>query len=251
MGLESASFISDLVATNPVTGDGVNAGDDHLRLTKAVLQATFPGATASLRQNFIHIASSVSGTNTVTANSLPAIAAYTYPTVIVLTPANTNTGATTLNVNGLGALDVFNIDGTACTGGELLAGVPAILVLDSGADDWIIVNPNPQRAPREWKKNTQTGSYTFVASDYHKIVQYFGTGVHTFTAPASVLLPDDVVRVWNVGSNSITLAATSGLYWLSGAAVVGPASRTLAQGGAAEMTYSPGVGVIVVGTGIS
>jgi hypothetical protein len=44
MGLESASFISSLVTSNPLNTDTKSQGDDHLRLLKAVLQATFPGA---------------------------------------------------------------------------------------------------------------------------------------------------------------------------------------------------------------
>lgn len=45
MGLESAAFVSNLVATNPVAGDTKSQGDDHLRLIKAALQATFPNAS--------------------------------------------------------------------------------------------------------------------------------------------------------------------------------------------------------------
>jgi len=44
MGLESASFISSLVSTNPIQTDLKRQGDDHLRLLKAVLQGTFPNA---------------------------------------------------------------------------------------------------------------------------------------------------------------------------------------------------------------
>ena len=45
MGLESATFISDLVTTNPPGNDLRSQGDDHLRLLKAVLKATFPNAS--------------------------------------------------------------------------------------------------------------------------------------------------------------------------------------------------------------
>lgn len=48
MGLETATYISDLVTTNPPTTDNVAQGDDHLRLLKSVLQATFPSATKAL-----------------------------------------------------------------------------------------------------------------------------------------------------------------------------------------------------------
>ena len=48
MALESASFIDDLVETNPVGGDPITQGDDHLRLLKAVLKGTFPGLDEAL-----------------------------------------------------------------------------------------------------------------------------------------------------------------------------------------------------------
>ena len=44
MGLEVATFIADLVLTNPLGTDGKAQGDDHLRLLKSVLQTTFPSA---------------------------------------------------------------------------------------------------------------------------------------------------------------------------------------------------------------
>lgn len=44
MGLETGTFISDLVSSNPPSTDLESQGDDHLRLIKSVLQASFPGA---------------------------------------------------------------------------------------------------------------------------------------------------------------------------------------------------------------
>jgi len=46
MGVESATYISQLVATNPLVGDAVGEGDDHLKLIKSVLQSQFPNLTA-------------------------------------------------------------------------------------------------------------------------------------------------------------------------------------------------------------
>src|SRR3954468_13244278 len=42
MGIEAATFIADLVSANPGAADLRSQGDDHLRLLKAVLQASFP-----------------------------------------------------------------------------------------------------------------------------------------------------------------------------------------------------------------
>ncbi len=49
MTVESATFISQLSASNPAAGDNISEGDDHIRLIKTVLQSQFPnlGAVAS------------------------------------------------------------------------------------------------------------------------------------------------------------------------------------------------------------
>jgi hypothetical protein len=48
MGLEAATYIDQLVGTNPDGADDKNQGDNHLRLIKNVLQSQFPnlGTTA-------------------------------------------------------------------------------------------------------------------------------------------------------------------------------------------------------------
>lgn len=43
-GLETGTYVADLVSSNPLGSDGKAQGDDHLRLVKSVLQATFPNA---------------------------------------------------------------------------------------------------------------------------------------------------------------------------------------------------------------
>jgi hypothetical protein len=48
VALETATYISDLVATNPTASDPKNQGDDHLRLVKSTLQTTFPNVTGAV-----------------------------------------------------------------------------------------------------------------------------------------------------------------------------------------------------------
>lgn len=45
MGLETATYINQLVPANPAGSDDRSQGDDHLRLVKQVLQNTFPNVT--------------------------------------------------------------------------------------------------------------------------------------------------------------------------------------------------------------
>lgn len=47
MGLETATYISELDNLWPLVGDPVNQGDDHLRLLKDILQNQFPNFTAT------------------------------------------------------------------------------------------------------------------------------------------------------------------------------------------------------------
>lgn len=45
MGLETGTYLSDLVASNPTATDDQKYGDDHLRLIKSTLQNTLPGGS--------------------------------------------------------------------------------------------------------------------------------------------------------------------------------------------------------------
>ena len=47
MGLETGTYITDLVDTNPVAGDNLSQADDHLRLIKSCIQGTFNGFTGA------------------------------------------------------------------------------------------------------------------------------------------------------------------------------------------------------------
>ena len=48
MALESAIYIDGLVATNPVSTDPLSSADDHMRLIKATIKATFPNITGAV-----------------------------------------------------------------------------------------------------------------------------------------------------------------------------------------------------------
>ena len=48
MGLETGTFIDSLNSSNPAAGDPVNEGDDHLRLIKSTIKATFPSLSAAV-----------------------------------------------------------------------------------------------------------------------------------------------------------------------------------------------------------
>lgn len=53
MGLEVATYVSDLVATNPTTSDPLAQGDDHIRLMKAAIKASFPLVNGPLNATMV------------------------------------------------------------------------------------------------------------------------------------------------------------------------------------------------------
>jgi len=47
MSVETAAWVTQLVSTNPVVGDPVGEGDDHLRMLKTVLKNSFPSTSTT------------------------------------------------------------------------------------------------------------------------------------------------------------------------------------------------------------
>ena len=48
MALETGTYISDLISTNPTGADNRSTADDHIRLIKATILATFPNITGAI-----------------------------------------------------------------------------------------------------------------------------------------------------------------------------------------------------------
>ena len=97
MALETAPYINGLVSSNPAAGDALANADDHLRLIKAALLATFPNITgpvtapqAALNVDIV----SLTGTQTLTNKTLTSPAINT-PTVVGGSINDTPVGATT------------------------------------------------------------------------------------------------------------------------------------------------------------
>lgn len=55
MALETGTYISDLVVTNPTGSDPLAFADDHLRLLKSTIKATFPNVTGAVTKTHAEI----------------------------------------------------------------------------------------------------------------------------------------------------------------------------------------------------
>jgi len=76
--------------------------------------------------------------NNYVLNFTAPFTSYIDGTVIYWVPSNTNTGASTLNVNGLGALALVNQNGSALSAGQLVVNQVAVVMLKSG--QWLLIS---------------------------------------------------------------------------------------------------------------
>lgn len=132
MPIESASYISDLVTTNPAGSDAKSTADDHLRLIKSAVKATFPNVTGAVTPthtelNYVDGVTSAIQTqlNTLTSDKAPvASPAFTgTPTVPTAAIATSSTQAASTefvqsaiaNVNAQTATTVSVVSSTTQT----------------------------------------------------------------------------------------------------------------------------------------
>lgn len=127
MALEAATYITDLSASNPLAGDLQSQGDDHLRLLKSVLQATFPNGSRAFR--FTSVISPVSADTSLSAPgddakvvpvtasgaartiTLPSSSLFSgYTNVIMKTDSTANavTVASAALINGAASIKLYN-----------------------------------------------------------------------------------------------------------------------------------------------
>lgn len=103
------------------TPGGIISGSDFANAVNEEVGALWARAAGIL--------GTVAGTNTITAVLSPSLTAYAAGNFLILYPAGANTGATTINVNTLGAKNIF-WKGAALVGGELQVGRPVLIYYD-------------------------------------------------------------------------------------------------------------------------
>jgi hypothetical protein len=75
----------------------------------------------------------------------PFFTAYANGITIFWIPANTNTGAATVNVNGLGVRNIVNVDGSALLAGQIQANQPTEMIFFGG--QWVLINTGLYTGP--------------------------------------------------------------------------------------------------------
>lgn len=132
MPLESATYIDGLVTTNPAASDAISTADDHLRLIKAAIKATFPSLTGPVTKtqtelNTLAPLASPAFTGTPTA---PTAASGTNTTQLAST-AFVN-AAITLAAQGLYPVGSIYINATNATNPATLLGFGTWVAFGAG-----------------------------------------------------------------------------------------------------------------------
>lgn len=89
--------------------------------------------------NAVKTLNTISGADTITADMNPELTAYVAGMYVIFTPAAANTGAATLNIDGLGAKSIKKGNGAALVAYDLLTTVPALCVYDG--TNFNLINP--------------------------------------------------------------------------------------------------------------
>lgn len=120
----------------------------------------------------------------------PAFSSYAAPMRITFVPDNTNTGASTIDVDGLGVKDITTINGNALTAGDIVISKTAFVLYDGAA--FVLLNPRLSSTDVA----TLSGNNAF-------------TGANTFagTSVFNGLAAFNKTVTWKKGNNVVAAAA--------------------------------------------
>jgi hypothetical protein len=267
MALETATYIDGLVVTNPLGTDAKSQGDDHIRLLKSTLKATFPNVTGALTAthtelNYVDGVTSAIQTQIDTKGAIAGQAwtgNHTFPTQTAAD--NSTKAATTAYVDAADALKA-NLASPALTGtptaptaspgtnttqlattafATQLSFQAALPVQTGEAGKYL----QTDGSAASWEnisnlKSAKSAAYTVIATDRYKHFALTGTDTLTLTAAATLgdgfilYIRNDGTGVWTVdpdGAETIDGRATIKVYPGEGFAIIsdGSAWRTFGR----------------------
>lgn len=211
--------------TNPTANLKMN-GFKHTNVAAATALSEYGRVSEIIDQDHIYYVDSGSA-NTLQITPSPAIAAYEEGQRFVVRAAANNSGATTLNVNSLGAIAVQTADGVALASGAILIGGIYEFTYDANTtpDRWVLTSMPSDLPDGMLSTNVPLKN-----------------GANTFTASASASTPP--IRV---GTTSDSFA--SGVAPLVGVAAAGAAAVAVRdESNNIELFLQAGTGAVALGS---
>jgi hypothetical protein len=146
--MSDLSWIVNQVNANAsalVTAAVTNANNNFTTVQsgQAAIQPANFVIASQVQNNSLQTLSSVLGTNTISARvSALTLGAYVSGQVFTFIPSNANTGAATLNIDGVGARSILNM-GSGLSGAEFQTYRPVVIAYDPNFDAFDLLNGTP------------------------------------------------------------------------------------------------------------
>lgn len=160
--------------------------------------------------------------NAYVLNFVANFTAYTDGIVIYWIPSHTNTGPSTVNVNGLGPINIVNPDGSPLYLGELVANQFSAIIYSGGSFKLFAFGFLPNI-------DEQNTNYTLALSNAQGIVTSDGVGPYTWTIPtdSTVAFPIGTsIELINNGISVLTVEAAVGVVLRGPAVGIGVGATT-------------------------
>tara|TARA_R110000822_G_scaffold301108_4_gene424840 strand:+ start:8788 stop:11214 length:2427 start_codon:yes stop_codon:yes gene_type:complete len=262
MPIENATYVNDLVPTNPLGTDGADTLDQHDRLVKLAVKQSFPGFTGA-----VIAGGTTSGlVNAYTLSPTTALPSYVENMMVVCEFHLANTGAATINISSLGAKTIKTVSGEDVTSADLLGSRYTALVYDGTNFQLLAITKNyvdqlvfepvlpaqfgnanklltTDATNASWTALLKAATIRFADStDTTKRLAFDVSGVSTGTTRTAIV-PDRDFYLGGIGNattttsaTNITLTATSAGYQsiamtALGKRVILPAATTMHVGG--------------------
>jgi hypothetical protein len=162
----------------------------------------------------------VTGTDTLTGTLTPALAAYATGNLFSFVAANTNTGATTINLNSLGAKSITKSGTTALVAGDLVSG--QVYLIEYDGTRFQLINPS--------STSSSVSSITFGS-----------TGLTPSTATSGAVTVAGTLAIANGGTGTTSTTFVNAATNVTG-------TLPIANGGTG-LTTTPANGALDIGNG--
>lgn len=216
MGLEAATYINQLVATNPVGAtDPRSQGDDHLRLIKLVLQNTLPALTGAVTSTHTELNQLHGGLLTSIGNGLVGTPAYSFAsdpdTGMYRNAANDlRFAAGGVNVLALFATSVAPIQPVLAQNGS--AGTPQFSFINDPDTGLYSAGANDLRITAGGAyKLIVTGTYVEIAPTFYFDAQMHAVSDGSAGAPVYSWFSDPDTGIYRRGANDFGFSAAGAL----------------------------------------
>lgn len=237
MALETATYISGLVAANPLSTDPKSQGDDHLRLIKSVLLNTLPnitGAVTATHTELNYVAGVTSGIQTQLNTITAQLAAGTSASLNSITAA---TGSSTID-NGSNQVN-WNWTLGATSGHGLSISESTATATNVAAKALLNVSTIPGSYANALRVNVAGNSTDSIKVNYYGALSLNSVTTGASGSPLSIAASNGITTY--AGGN-VTINAGSGTGTGAGGSVQIAAGNSVSGTNGGEITLTAGSG---------